>query len=351
MALIPEEIINSPAYLRLPIPARQLLTELASQFRPGGGGNNGSLCLAWEAIFEPRGWKRSLYYKTSKQLAKSGFIVVTRQGGNRLATYCAIAWRDINPPMKKVGGYDPHVLLGRPQHKPWIKSIADHPTLAKKFSGTGGTTAKKDGVVSQPVDVETGCRTTRIWTAEESNVLPDNPLEGPLAEETGCEATHSKNLCHGQGESGSHLPAQSISNTREGGGPSGTAMERIAFAKAECPAFQQSDNVFLLSVVWNRHRQGATLSSSHLASEMGTAVESITVEFRELLTIGGITPAATEKRIEQIFATYGHEAGTRFMRQFIGGKADRIRAERKAARTSGAIAAAVRWFKPTQYAA
>jgi hypothetical protein len=84
---------------------------------------------------------------------------------------------------------------------------------------------------------------------------------------------------------------------------------------------------------------------------MGTAVESITVEFRELLTIGGITPAATEKRIEQIFATYGHEAGTRFMRQFIGGKADRIRAERKAARTSGAIAAAVRWFKPTQYAA
>lgn len=50
-------------------------------------------------------------------------------------------------------------------------------------------------------------------------------------------------------------------------------------------------------------------------------------------------------------AAHGEFGAVQLMRQFITRHGEAIREERKAARTSGAIAATVRWFKPTKLAA
>lgn len=328
MALIPEEVMNSPAYLRLPIPARHLLTEISTQYRPG---NNGNLCLAYEPIFEPRGWKRTKYYELKDTLAEAGFIVMTQKGGNRHAGYCALAWRDIDPPLPKVGSYDPGLTIGSRPSKPWVKSIADIPSLEKKLSVadeaiTSGS--KKRGAATRHVNSETCRHTTRSPPIEAVNVPPHGTREPIQPPETCRQPAPSKNLCHGQSVSAAQGVGQREHKTVE------SESAHIAEAKAMCPVFTHYSNVIPLNV------------AGHFKRPQTTAAE-----FRELLIVGGITPGKANARIREAAAAHGEFGAVQFMRQFITRHGAAIREERQAARTSGAIAAAVRWFKAVQLAA
>ena len=113
--------------------------------------------------------------------------------------------------------------------------------------------------------------------------------------------------------------------------------DRIAKAKAECPLFTYDSNVIPLTV--GRRRPKEDRSNAGM------------VEFRELLIVGGITPNTVEERIAKLHTALGGTNAIQFMREFVASKGAKIREERNAVRTSGAIAAAVRWFKPAQLAA
>lgn len=104
-------------------------------------------------------------------------------------------------------------------------------------------------------------------------------------------------------------------------------------AKAACPVSRHDGNVIPLTVAGYFKRPQTTAA-----------------EFRELLIVGGITPEKADARIREV-AAHGEFGAVQFMRQFITRHGEAIREERQAARTSGAIAAAVRWFKPARLAA
>lgn len=324
MALIPEEVMNSPAYLRLPIPARHLLTEVSTQYRPG---NNGNLCLAYEPIFAPRGWKRTKFYESKDTLAEAGFIVMTRKGGNRHAGYCALAWRDIDPPLPKVGSYDPGITIGARPRKPWVKSIADLPSLAKKLSVADEANicgSKKDGAATRHVNSETCRDTTRSAPIEAVNGPLHGTREAIQPPETCRQPAPSKNLCHGQGVSA----AQGIEKDKHKMVDSEVA--HIAEAKAACPVFAHGSNVIPLTMAGYFKRPQTTAT-----------------EFRELLIVGGITPKKADARIREAAAAHGEFGTVQFMRKFITDHGAAIREGRKAVRTAGRLAAAVRHFKPS----
>jgi len=325
MALIPEEVMNSPAYLRLPIHARHLLTEISTQYRPIGAGNNGSLCLAYDQIFEPRGWKRTKFYESKDTLAEAGFIVMTRKGGNRHAGYCALAWRNIDPPLPKVGSYDPGITIGSRPSKPWVKSIADLPSLAKKLAVadeaiTSGS--KKRGAATRHVNPETCRHMTRSVPIEAVNVPPHGTREPVQPSETCRQPAPSKNLCHGQG----------VSAARGGGKDELVVVEselaHIAEAKTACPVFTHGSNVIPLTVAGYFKRPQTTAA-----------------EFRELLIVGGITPEKADARIREAAAVAGEFGAVQFMRKFIADHDTAIREARKAVRTSGRLASAVKKLK------
>lgn len=110
-------------------------------------------------------------------------------------------------------------------------------------------------------------------------------------------------------------------------------VNHIAGAKAACPVFAHDSNVIPLNVAGYFKRPQTTAA-----------------EFRGLLIVGGITPEKADARIRDV-AALGEFGAVQFMRQFITRHGESIRSTRKAQRTSGAIAAAVRHFKPDRQAA
>lgn len=354
--LVPAVVVRSAAYARLSAYARAILGEITTLYRPADLGNNGSLCIALSA-FEPLGWKRSRFYKSVDELVDAGFIVITRTGGNRIAAYCALTWLKIGPPMKKVGEYDPHIVIGSMPHKPWIKSVADHPTLSSSLGKKSKSVtdedaaAKKRGVATQPDKSETGCQKTQFPPAESNNGLQDNTLEPIQPQETGCYEAHYKNLCHGQGDFSQHDGVDSFTgDAGELDTAEAAEEEHITKAKAECPVFSHVSSVIPLTLVWS-HPKGVPTKQPKNPAPLSIELEAVATEFRELLIVGGITPAVAEKRMGEIRAAHGETVAIQFMREFIASKGKKICEERKPARTSGAIAAAVRWFKPAQLAA
>lgn len=296
---VPAVVVHSAAYARLSFYARALLGEVSTLFRPGDAnekksGNNGSLCLAY-SVYQPLGWKRSRFYKSVDELAEAGFIQITRTGGNRIAAYCALSWRRISPPQEKVGQYDPHIVVGSQPHKPWIKSMADHPTLAASLERSLGTKTcergakKKDGAAVQPVDSAACYHASRLLSAEASNGLPQSTLEPIHAVETGCDAAHYKNICHGQGDSLRSVGADSL--THQEVNSDAAYAQRMATAKDVCPVFAPVNNVIplVLSARTGRDTPTNPLKRPALVSAQ---LESATAEFRELLIVGRITGPA-----------------------------------------------------------
>ncbi|TVO60556.1 hypothetical protein [Denitromonas ohlonensis] len=90
---LPFAVQDSPNFCALSAYGVKLLINLFGQYR---GANNGDLCAAW-SIMQPKGWRsKATLSKALKELRHYGFIVVTRQGGRKLATLYAVTWLGID---------------------------------------------------------------------------------------------------------------------------------------------------------------------------------------------------------------------------------------------------------------
>lgn len=96
---IPEVVYNHPDYIRLSNSAKALLVDLLTQYN---GHNNGDLCAA-EKLMKVRGWKsNSQRNKALKELLKNEILLLTRQGGKKIASLYAITWRPIDECKDKI---------------------------------------------------------------------------------------------------------------------------------------------------------------------------------------------------------------------------------------------------------
>ena len=90
---IPHRVMRTKKYVRLSSHATRLLNEFALQFN---GKNNGDLSATWK-MMENRGFNSpSTLNKALKQLKESGFIEVTRYGGNNICNLYALTWLAID---------------------------------------------------------------------------------------------------------------------------------------------------------------------------------------------------------------------------------------------------------------
>lgn len=119
--------------------------------------------------------------------------------------------------------------------------------------------------------------------------------------------------------------------------------DHIAKAKAACPVFTYDSNVIHLNIAPRR--------PGHVPHGKPGEFEASATAFRELLAMGGISSETADKRLGNVVATHGKAAAVQFISEFIAAHGEKIRVERKPTRTSGAIASAVRWFKPAMLAA
>ena len=91
--LLPHFVLNHPDFFNLSPRAVKLLIDIATQYR---GYNNGDLCVA-NSIMEKRGWKsKSSLHKAIQELREKDFIILTRQGGRKIASLYAITWQPID---------------------------------------------------------------------------------------------------------------------------------------------------------------------------------------------------------------------------------------------------------------
>jgi hypothetical protein len=74
---MPRLVLDSKAFIDLPIPARCLYLDLRRQYN---GRNNGDICAA-DGVLHRYGWSHSSIHKNLKILKERGFIAVARQGG------------------------------------------------------------------------------------------------------------------------------------------------------------------------------------------------------------------------------------------------------------------------------
>ncbi|QEZ48947.1 hypothetical protein [Cupriavidus oxalaticus] len=92
-AAIPECVLQSEAFQRLPASAIRMLLVLALQH---DGGNNGWLTLT-AAKLRPYGWTSKSVFEYARQaLIASGLVVQTRQGGPRRPTLYALIWLPVS---------------------------------------------------------------------------------------------------------------------------------------------------------------------------------------------------------------------------------------------------------------
>lgn len=86
---LPHQVIRSLQFAALPAPAVKALCGLLAQYR---GNNNGDLTAAM-SIMQKYGWtSRDTLKRALDDLLAAGFIIVTRQGGNRIARLYAVTF-------------------------------------------------------------------------------------------------------------------------------------------------------------------------------------------------------------------------------------------------------------------
>jgi hypothetical protein len=87
------DYFTSAEYAALSPRAVKALLDLYCQFR---GSNNGDLCAAW-TIMSKRGWtSKDQLDKALRELLETGWIIVTRMGGNRVARLYAVSFLGID---------------------------------------------------------------------------------------------------------------------------------------------------------------------------------------------------------------------------------------------------------------
>jgi hypothetical protein len=90
---IPESVYNHNDFKSLSHRALRLLIDLLTQYN---GHNNGDLCAAM-TLMKRRGWKSNdQRNKALKELLDKELIVLTRQGGRKIASLYAVTWKPID---------------------------------------------------------------------------------------------------------------------------------------------------------------------------------------------------------------------------------------------------------------
>ena len=90
---IPQDVVDSVEFGTLSAHATKLLIELARQYR---GQNNGDFSAAFSQL-KKRGWRSpSTLNRAKKELTKTGFVIVTLQGGRHRCSLYALTWLAID---------------------------------------------------------------------------------------------------------------------------------------------------------------------------------------------------------------------------------------------------------------
>lgn len=91
--MLPQAVLDDPNFTSLSPYAVKLLIDLYGKYN---GHNNGDFCAAW-TIMCKRGWRsKATLSKSIKELLEKNIIMVTRQGGRKVATLYAVTFRDID---------------------------------------------------------------------------------------------------------------------------------------------------------------------------------------------------------------------------------------------------------------
>ena len=90
---LPYVVLEHPEYISLSKKAVKLLIDLAIQYN---GHNNGDFCATF-SMMKKRGWSSNdQLQKALKELIAKNFIMLTRQGGKKIANLYAITWQPID---------------------------------------------------------------------------------------------------------------------------------------------------------------------------------------------------------------------------------------------------------------
>jgi hypothetical protein len=90
---LPHVVLEHTDFVSLSNKAVKLLVDIAMQYN---GNNNGDLCATF-SIMKKRNWSSNdQLQKALKELRNKNFVVLTRQGGRKLASLYAITWKPID---------------------------------------------------------------------------------------------------------------------------------------------------------------------------------------------------------------------------------------------------------------
>jgi hypothetical protein len=86
-------VLKSPQFAAISPRAAKALLCIASQYR---GNNNGDLSAAFR-LMQPLGWtSKDQLSKAVAELIEAGFLILTRQGGNRIASLYALTFKSVD---------------------------------------------------------------------------------------------------------------------------------------------------------------------------------------------------------------------------------------------------------------
>lgn len=130
---LPWTVLDSPAYLELPHPARSLLLDIARQFV---GDNNGRLLASFRYL-KTRGWTSvDTISRAKKQLIDAGLLYETVTGHRpNKASWYAITWYNLDA----LRGYDPGAREG------FERSAYQKNASLKPSGGVGGRAIAPSG--------------------------------------------------------------------------------------------------------------------------------------------------------------------------------------------------------------
>lgn len=147
-------VLGSPQFTALSPRAVKALIDVAFAYR---GYNNGNLCAAFK-IMKPRGWtSKDQLALALQELVDAGFLLITRRGGNRVATLYALSFKPIDPigPSKK---YDEGIKeTAAPPHT-WQK-IPPQVREKKRRPGAAGPLGPVPRGVNRSTDPDLPCAT------------------------------------------------------------------------------------------------------------------------------------------------------------------------------------------------
>lgn len=106
--MFPRHVTSHPDFISLSPRAIKLLVDIGVQYN---GYNNGDLCAAM-TLMRKRDWtSNDQRNKALKELQAKGLIILSRQGGRKIASLYALTWRPIDDCKGKIDI--------RPTTKPW----------------------------------------------------------------------------------------------------------------------------------------------------------------------------------------------------------------------------------------